>query len=219
VISSMRPTCPACLAPSAWPAGMPMTDAANVSRTILVGCDACGEQFRCLPLLTDLFKCQPYLGPRAGGPDRPLTSPPLFGEEEYSDWEARPDLNEAWRRLPIVRLLGGFKIRYLGPLIDLGHDVWLSDLSTAAYGYLLQPDWYYRPWTEFIPEGPLLYPTGHPRSEWSRDFRQAVEHLVRAAEVAGPEPDPERWASWLCFELHEPNKLIRAEAERRGWGR
>jgi hypothetical protein len=57
------------------------------------------------------------------------------------------------------------------------------------------------------------------RADWSRSFKTAVNRLVEAGLHAGPESDPDRWASWLCFELHEPNKLIRAEAERRGWDR
>ncbi len=144
--------------------------------------------------------------------------PPLFTDQEYENWDARPTLNEAWERLPVVRKIAGFKIRWIGPLIELGYD-WVSDLSAGAYGYLLQPDWWYAPWTNFLPDGPMLDRTGRIRADWSRGFRQAVEHLVRAADGPGPETDPDRWASWLCFELSEPSTLIRAEAERQGWDR
>lgn len=142
---------------------------------------------------------------------------PLFTKKEYSGWEARPGLDEAWERLPVVRKIAGFGIRYLGPLIELGFDEWMSDLSSGAYGHLLQPVYWYPPWTRFIPRGPMLDRTGRIRADWSRGFRRAVEHLVRAAEEAGEETDPERWASWLCFELHESKGLIRTMAERRGW--
>ena len=146
-----------------------------------------------------------------------MTPPPLFTDAEYSDWERRPCLDEAWERLPVVRKIAGFEIRYIGPLIELGYDEWMGDLSAGAYGHLLQPVYWYPPWTRFIPEVPMLDRTGRVRADWSRGFRRAVEHLVRAAEEAGEETNPDRWASWLCFELHEPGALIRAEAERRGW--
>ena len=142
-----------------------------------------------------------------------MTKKQLFTEEEYKDWEARPDLNEAWDRLPVVRKIAGFKIRWLGPLVELGYDDWLGDVSTTADGYF--------GWDRLLPEGQMLDSRGRIRADWSRAFKSAVEKLVWQAELDGGALlfEPDRWASWLCHTLYEPNKLIRAEAERRGWDR
>ncbi len=137
--------------------------------------------------------------------------PPLFTDEEYDDWDARPTLREAWDRLPVVRTIAGFKIRWLGPLVELGYDEWLEDIATEAWEHLEHTGW-----ADLLPEGPLLDRRGRVRADWSRAFKRAVDRLVAAAFMS-LETDPDRWASWGCYTLHEPNRLLRAEAERRGW--
>ena len=144
-----------------------------------------------------------------------MTTQPLFTDAEYSDWELRPGLDEAWERLPVVRKIAGFKIRYLGPLIDLGYDGWLEEVSTAADGYF--------GWDRLLPEGPMLDSRGRIRADWSRAFKSAVGKLVWEAQLdgqlEGPIWGPDDWATWLCHTLHKPKKLIRAKAERSGWDR
>ena len=139
---------------------------------------------------------------------------PIFTDREYRNPHSRPDLQHAWDRLPIVRRLAGLKIRWLGPLVDLGHDVWLSDLSDGAWGYLGET------WAEhFEGAGPMLGTTGRVRPEWSKALRAAVDDLVYAGETAGPEQDPHLWASWVCFELSEPRAFLEGIARARGWDR
>ena len=61
---------------------------------------------------------------------------PIFQQSEYTDFSCRPGLDEAWERLPVVATFDGLGARWLGPLVDLGHEVWLGDLSQGAWGYL-----------------------------------------------------------------------------------
>ncbi len=139
---------------------------------------------------------------------------PIFTDDEYEDFDQRPDLNAAWDRLPVVRRIAGFKVRYLGPLVDLGLDPWLGEMSGGAYGYLEDSGW-----MDALPEAPMLDAAGRVRTSWSRSFKVAVDRLAEAGTNAGPESDPDRWASWLCFELAEPNEVIGAQAKLRGWDR
>ena len=59
---------------------------------------------------------------------------PVFTDVEYTDFDQRPDFETAWRRLPVIATVGGIKVRWIGPLVDLGHDVWISEMSGGAYG-------------------------------------------------------------------------------------
>ena len=139
---------------------------------------------------------------------------PIFTDDEYEDFDQRPDLNAAWDRLPVVRRIAGFGVRYLGPLVDLGLDTWLGEMSQGAYGYLEDSGW-----MNALPEGPMLDGAGRVRTSWSRSFKVAVDRLAEAGTNAGPESDPDRWASWLCFELAEPCEVLGAQAKFRGWDR
>ena len=139
---------------------------------------------------------------------------PIFSDDEYDDFDQRPDLDTAWVRLPVVRRIAGFEVRYLGPLVDLGLDTWLGEMSQGAYGYLEGSGW-----MNDLPEGPMLDTAGRVRTAWSGRFKIAVTRLADAGANAGPESDPDRWASWLCFELSEPREVIGAKAKLRGWDR
>ena len=132
---------------------------------------------------------------------------PVFTDDEYNDFDQRPDFETAWSRLPVLATIGGIKVRWLGPLVDLGHDVWLSQLSEGAWGYLEDSGW-----SELIPEGEVTGPAGGIGQTWAKGFAAAVERLAEAGGAAGPESDPERWASWLAFELAGLHDLVRARA-------
>lgn len=66
---------------------------------------------------------------------------PIFKQREYDDFDARPSFDKAWGRLPIVRRIAGLRVRWLGPLVNLGHDRWIGELSGAAWGTLEGCGW------------------------------------------------------------------------------
>lgn len=139
----------------------------------------------------------------------------IFTQLEYDDFDARPSLDDAWNRLPIVRRLGGLGIRWLGPFVNLGHDQWMGELAGAAWGHLEGCGW-----QELLRSaGAMLDGRGRVRTTWSADLRDAVYRLSEDGARTGPEGDPDRWASWVCFEMAEPHQYIRALAEKRGWDR
>ncbi len=138
---------------------------------------------------------------------------PVFTQDEYADFDARPTLDEAWDRLPVVCRVGGFGVRWLGPLVELGHDQWMGDLSEAAYGYLEGCGW-----REALSEGgEVLDSDGKLEQPWSTAFGAAARRLASQGEYSGPESDPERWASWLVFELAGIHGYVKARAEEKGW--
>lgn len=140
---------------------------------------------------------------------------PVFTQQEYDDFDQRPGLDEAWDRLPVVRRIGGLGVRWLGPLVNLGHDRWMGDMADAAWGPLESCGW-----SEALDRGgPMLDARGRVRRDWALAFRDAVSRLAGAGEYAGPEGDEARWASWLCFEMAEPRAVVSASAAKRGWDR
>ena len=138
----------------------------------------------------------------------------IFRDSEYTDFSCRPGLDAAWERLPVVATFDGLGARWLGPLVDLGHEVWLGDLSQGAWGYLEGCGW-----SDLIPAGPMLTRAGKPRAEWAKKLAQAARRLGERGGEAGPENDPERWLSWLCLELSEARGYVQGIAERSGWDR
>lgn len=137
----------------------------------------------------------------------------VFTEQEYA--EDRPSLDDAWDRLPVVRRIAGLRVRWLGPLVDLGHDRWMGDLADAAWGVLESSGW-----QDALDEGgPMLDGRGRVRPKWATAFRDAVNRLADGGSYAGPEGDADRWASWVCFEMAEPHEVIKRMAEKRGWDR
>jgi hypothetical protein len=140
---------------------------------------------------------------------------PLFTDREYTEVEHLPSFEQAWDRLPVVLTIGGLGVRWVGPLVQLGHDRWLGDLSEAAYGYLLDCGW-----QEPLDEaGAPLDAEGRLRPAWALAFGEAARCLAFEGERAGPESDPERWAAWLAFELGGVHGLVRKRAEAEGWDR
>ena len=140
---------------------------------------------------------------------------PIFQQSEYTDFSCRPGLDEAWERLPVVATFDGLGARWLGPLVDLGHELWLGDLSQGAWGYLEGCGW-----QEALAEcGPMLSPSGDIHAPWSEGFAEAVRLLVAAGEHAGPESRPDRWASWVAWAYTEPHDHVRGLAEANGWDR
>jgi hypothetical protein len=140
---------------------------------------------------------------------------PIFSEHEYLTFEDRPSLDEAWDRLPVVKRIAGLRIRWLGPLVNLGHDGWIEDLSGAAWGQLTDCGWE----QAMDQSGPMMDKRGRVRRRWAAALHKAVELLAEAGGCEGPEGDSDRWASWVCYELSEPRAVIQAAATRRGWDR
>ena len=140
---------------------------------------------------------------------------PIFKQREYDDFDARPSFDKAWDRLPIVRRIAGLRVRWLGPLVDLGHDRWIGELSDAAWGTLEGCGWQ----RAIDGAGEMVDRRGRVRAKWAAAFRDAVERLAEEGGYAGPEGDEDRWASWVCFEMAEPRAVIQATAVKRGWDR
>jgi hypothetical protein len=138
---------------------------------------------------------------------------PIFRKREYAD--DPPSFNEAWDRLPVVRRIGGLRVRWLGPLVDLGHDRWMGELSGAAWGFGESCGWQ----AALERGGAMLTPGGRVRPQWAAAFRDAVQRLADMGGYSGPEGDEDRWASWLCYEMAEPRAVIQASAAKRGWER
>lgn len=140
---------------------------------------------------------------------------PIFTEDEYRHRRARPNLEEAWDRLPVVLQADQLEVRWLGPLVELGHDVWMAELSAAAWGPLEDCGWQ-----------DILAEAGDPRDDdggirpaWAEAFGRAARALAEAGGYAGPESCADRWASWLAFEMGDIRELVEARAAQRGWDR
>lgn len=138
----------------------------------------------------------------------------LFTDAEYRHFDQRPSLEEAWRRLPVVLRLEGLDLRWLAPLVDLGHDQWLGELSQGAWGYLEACGWQQL----YDEAGALLTARGKIRKPWARSFAAATQRLAAEGAYAGPERCPHRWASWIAFSHSEPRAHLQALAEQAGWG-
>ena len=138
---------------------------------------------------------------------------PVFTKSEYRNHYKRPDIYEAWRRLPIVVTIDGVKVSWLGPLIEIGHDVTLGDMSNAAWGYLESCGW-----KEKLKEGgSMLDDDGAIRSAWAKAFSEAARRLAGEGRRSGPESDVDNWGSWIAFEMSKPHGYVRAIAEKKGW--
>ena len=129
-------------------------------------------------------------------------------DDEYG----KPDLEDAWRRLPALGTINNLPIYWVGPLIEAGHDMCLSDMSSAAYTYLGEQ------WRDGIPDNdvPFLVDEKSISDEWARGLTSAAKYLVREGWYAGPESRADRWLAWLCFELSQPHTSIGAHAEKLG---
>jgi hypothetical protein len=140
---------------------------------------------------------------------------PVFTPEEYANPDARPTFEEAWERLPVVRRWGGYRVRWIGPLVDLGLDGWIEDMAAAAWGYIEGCGWT----TEMDGAGDVLDRRGRVRRGWAAAFGRATRLLAQAGSYAGPESDADRWASWIAYSFREPAAELRRAALRRGWDR
>ncbi len=80
-------------------------------------------------------------------------------------------LDRDWSSLPVLTTLDGLALRWAGPLVDLGHDWWLSDMSQAAWGYLE-----FCGWAEAMPEGKALDADGNLKH--NTDFRSVIGTVV-----------------------------------------
>ncbi|GEM_PF-6601278 len=118
-------------------------------------------------------------------------------------------IDRAFAALPIIDTFDGLRVRWLGPLVDQGHDAWMGELAEAAWGYLELCGWQ----AAYGEGGPMLGPDGAVRPTWEGAFGQAARLLAEEGGRAGPEGDPERWAAWLAFELSDPHRWIRGKAE------
>ncbi len=137
---------------------------------------------------------------------------PIFSEDEYRDVWSRPDLREALDRLPVLMRADHLEVLWLGPLVDLGHDVWMGDLANAAWGHLEGCGW-----QRILAEaGDPVAPSGRIRTAWAKAFGRAARALAEAGGYAGPEGSPHRWASWLAFEMADIREIVQARAKARG---
>ena len=138
----------------------------------------------------------------------------LFTDDEYRKFSMRPALDEAWERLPIITTVNGVGLRWIGPLVDLGHDQWLGELAQAAWGYLEDCGWH-----EALAEGgDMLDGDGSIRTEWSSAFGRAARSIAEAGACSGPENDLDRWGSWIAAEMSAPRAYVEGIAETKGWG-
>ena len=136
---------------------------------------------------------------------------PLFSRAE----RGRIEVHAAWQRLPPLGVIQATPVLWIGPLIDVGHDMLLSDMSSAAYGYLGEH------WRQSIPDSDVPFFEGtdgtvHP--EWATGLAQAMDYLAEEGIRAGPESKKAHWLAWLCFELSVPHDAVRSLAERFGVG-
>lgn len=139
----------------------------------------------------------------------------VFTDEEYNDFDLRPDLDEALDRLPVVMRVDRLELRWLGPLVNLGHDVWMGELAGAAWGYLEHCGW-----QEILAEaGDPMGSGGRIRTAWAKEFGRATRALAEAGSYAGPEGSANRWASWLAFEMGDIREIVEARAKAKGWDR
>ena len=141
---------------------------------------------------------------------RPKLEPAVLvpADGEYG----KPDLEDAWQHLPPLGTINDLAIYWVGPLIEAGHDMCLSDMSSAANTYLGEQ------WRDAIPDNdvPFLVDETNISEEWARGLTVAAEYLAREGWYAGPESRADRWLAWLCFELSRPHTAIRAHAKRLG---
>ena len=134
---------------------------------------------------------------------------PVFGREEY-EFGNRPSLEEAYARLPVLARWDGLRVRWIGPLVDLGFDGWIEEVGQGAW--VVAPNWA----DAFDACGPLCGPSGRPRRAWTKVFGEVVRDLARMGGDAGFEGDPERVASIIAFTLAESHDLLRRRAVQRG---
>ena len=114
----------------------------------------------------------------------------------------------AWRKLPVVFVMDGEHVRWLGPLVDAGHDDWIGDLSNAAYSHLEDCGW-----MDLVPSVPATVRDGRLCAEWSEALSLASEQLALAGCYSGPESSAVRWASWLVFEWSSLHRLAQHLAD------
>jgi hypothetical protein len=138
---------------------------------------------------------------------------PVFTESEYRNRDERPDIYEAWDRLPVAATIDGIKVSWVGPLIELGHDVTLGDMGNAAWGYLESCGW-----QRMLAEGgAMLDDDGAIRPAWAKAFGAAARRLAEEGLYAGPENEVDHWGSWIAFEISEPHEYLKALALKNGW--
>ena len=117
--------------------------------------------------------------------------------------------SEAYCRLPIAFEIKELAARWVGPLIDVGHDQWLGDMGQAGWGFLEGCGW-----SEALPsDDDFLKPNGQISKAWQNGLYTAAHRLAERAKYAGPESDPSVWLSWICFEISKPHAYVRALAE------
>ena len=101
----------------------------------------------------------------------------------------------------------GLGLRWLAPLVEVG-STRMGDMEAAAYGHLEDCAW-----SQVLEDGPMLGESGRIRSAWAKGFGAAARRLAEAGLYAGPESDPELWASWLAWHLSEPHEWLKSKAE------
>jgi len=139
----------------------------------------------------------------------------IFTEDEYRDFYERPGLDKALDRLPVVMRVDRLEVKWLGPLVDLGHDVWMGELANGAWGHLEGCGW-----QRILAEaGDPMGSSGRVRTAWAKEFGRAARTLAENGSYAGPEGSAHRWASWLAFEMSDIREIVETRAKAKGWDR
>ena len=139
---------------------------------------------------------------------------PLFTDDEYTDLDRRPGLDEAWKRLPPILHLDGIGVRWVGPLLELGHHFWLGRMNNLG-----RPVMNYGGWHILATAKPFFDNKGDAHPHAAKVFGRVVRRLTQSGEVAGPTGVAEHWAAWLAFQWVPLHRVVRALAERRGYDR
>ncbi len=111
---------------------------------------------------------------------------------------------EAYERLPVAFEVQDLAARWIGPVIDIGHEQWISDMGQAGWGYLEGCGW-----SDLLPsDEEMLTSTGKLSKVWEKGLYAAACRLAERARYSGPESDPSVWLSWICFAMSKPNAYI-----------
>lgn len=139
-------------------------------------------------------------------PERPPPATPWYPPVGQPPFRCDPpgelpdDPMEAFHALPVLADLGSKPVRWLGDLVDGGHEIFLEELMHGACGYL---EWDWVP-----PKVEFLSMDGGVSGWWIRAAWRAAEQLARVGSEAGPNGDAEVWFSWLVYWLSAPHQYF-----------
>ncbi len=115
------------------------------------------------------------------------------------------ELKKVWSTLPLVIQWREMDLRWLPPLMELGFQPLLEEMSTEAWGRLSHIGWEDR-----LPEAEMLNGLGEILEPWMEELLVAATLLSEEGARTGPTGGLELWFSWLLMSLSEPAGHIRA---------